>query len=368
MNSPKSLDSGYEPAPPGRPAETVSGERAMPLENAVVLPVDPAQSFALFTRPEGLRRWMAITARIEPYDAGVYRWTVTPGHTAVGAVVEADPGQRLVLSWGWEGHGDPAPGESTVTVTLAPAPDGTEIRLVHEGLTEQQAARHAEGWSHYLDRLVAAALQGDAGPDEWAAVPDPLDELSCAEATLAVVQHVLRALEPADLARQTPCSQYDVVQLADHLMRSLTIIGSAAGAQLPPRDLDAPLETQVADAGQAVLEAWRRRGVDGTVELNANQVPAAVPVGILCLELLVHAWDFAFATDRRVVVSDTVTEYVLTVAGKVITPAARNSAGFAAPVAVGAFAPVLDRLIAFTGHRPVHPTGLTSPIRADPGS
>lgn len=82
----------------------------MPLENAVVLPVDPAQSFALFTRPEGLRRWMAITARIEPYDAGVYRWTVTPGHTAVGAVVEADPGQRLVLSWGWEGYGDPAPG------------------------------------------------------------------------------------------------------------------------------------------------------------------------------------------------------------------------------------------------------------------
>lgn len=36
----------------------------MPLEKAVVLPVDPAQSFALFTRPEGLRRWMATAARM----------------------------------------------------------------------------------------------------------------------------------------------------------------------------------------------------------------------------------------------------------------------------------------------------------------
>jgi uncharacterized protein (TIGR03086 family) len=150
----------------------------------------------------------------------------------------------------------------------------------------------------------------------------------------------------------TPGKEYDVSQLADHLMRSLAIVGSAAGAQLPPRDLDAPLETQVADAAQAVLEAWRRRGLDGMVELNTDQVPAAMPVGILSLEFLVHAWDFAIATGRQVVVSEPVSDYVLEVAGKVITPAARNYAGFAEPVAIGSCAPVLDRLIACTGRRP----------------
>lgn len=133
---------------------------------------------------------------------------------------------------------------------------------------------------------------------------------------------------------------------------SLAIIGAAAGAQLAPRDVDAPLETQVADAAQAVMEAWRRRGLAGTVELNSNQVPATVPVGILCLEFLVHAWDFAIATGSQVIASEPVSEYVLAVAGKVITPATRNSAGFAAPAAVGSFAPVLDRLIAFTGRQP----------------
>jgi len=330
----------------------------MPFEKAVVVPLEPASTFALITEPDRLRRWMTIAARVELRAGGTYRWTVTPGHTAGGTVVEVEPGKRVVFSWGWEEHGDPAPGGSTVTVTLTPVDAGTEVRLVHDGLTEEQAARHAEGWNHFLDRLVAAGRYGDAGPDEWAAAPGTLDELSCAEATLGVLQQVLRGLDTADLSKPTPCKEYDVSQLADHLMRSITILGSAAGAQLPPRDSDAPLETQVADAAQATLEAWRGRGLDGTVELNSQQAPAAVPVGILCLEFLVHAWDFAIATGREVVVSKPVSEFVLAVAGKVITAAARNHAGFAEPTAIGAFAPVLDRLIAFTGRQPTsaHPS------------
>ncbi len=73
---------------------------------------------------------------------------------------------------------------------------------------------------------------------------------------------------------------------------------------------------------------------------------------ILCLEFLVHAWDFAIATDRQVVVSEELSQFVLGLAVKIITPASRSSGGFAAPVAAEALAPVLDRLIAFTGRDP----------------
>src|SRR5262249_42524942 len=155
----------------------------------------------------------------------------------------------------------------------------------------------------------------------------------CAEATLAVLQHVLRGLDSADLTKQTPCSEFNVGQLADHLMRSMTIIGVAAGAQLPARDTDAPLEVQVADAAQRVLEAWRRRGVEATVELNGREVPATMPLGALSLEFLVHAWDLAMAAAREVVVSEPVSDYVLGIAGKVITPEMRGYAGFDEPVA-----------------------------------
>lgn len=68
------------------------------------------------------------------------------------------------------------------------------MRLTHEGLSGQQEVAHAEGWNHYLDRLVAEATNGDAGADEWAAAPDPVNELIAADATLAVLERVLRSL------------------------------------------------------------------------------------------------------------------------------------------------------------------------------
>ena len=94
----------------------------------------------------------------------------------------------MMFTFGWEEDADLPPGASTVTVTLTPVDGGTEVRLVHDGLTDEQAVRHAEGWNHFLGRLVDAGRDGDAGPDDWAAAPDPIDELSCAEATLAVLQ------------------------------------------------------------------------------------------------------------------------------------------------------------------------------------
>ncbi len=323
----------------------------MTFDKSVVVPLDPEATFALITQPERLRRWMTVAARVELRPAGDYRWTVTPGHTAAGTVVDVEPGKRVVFSWGWE-DGDPAPGGSTVTVTLTPVDAGTEVRLVHDGLNGEQAAHHAVGWNHFLDRLVAAGRDGDAGPDEWAAAPDPLNELVCAEATLAVLQGVLRDLDSTDLTKQTVCTEYTVAQLADHVMGSITTLGGCAGARMPKRDQDAPLEVQVADAAQAALEAWRRRGLEGTVELGTQQVPAALPVNVLSLEFLVHAWDFARATGRDVVVSESVADYALELAGMVITPEARGFAGFAEAVDTGPDARVLDRLIAFTGRQP----------------
>jgi len=323
----------------------------MTFDKSVVVPLDPDATFALITEPERLRRWMAVAARVELRPGGDYRWTVTPGHTAAGTIVDVEPGNRVVFSWGWE-DGDPAPGGSTVTLTLTPVDAGTEVRLEHDGLTDEQAAHHAVGWNHFMDRLVAAGRDGDAGRDEWAAAPDPLDELVCAEATLAVLQGVLRDLDSVDLTKQTACTEYTVAQLADHVMGSIATLGGCAGARMPERDENAPLETQVADAAQAALEVWRRRGLEGTVELGPQEVPAVLPVNILSLEFLVHAWDFARATGREVVVSEPVSDYALQLAGEVITPEARGFAGFADSVETAADAAVLDRLIAFTGRQP----------------
>ncbi|MGB9036149.1 MAG: SRPBCC family protein, partial [Paeniglutamicibacter sp.] len=126
----------------------------MSIEKSVFLPIDPEAAFELVTRPDRLRRWQVVAARMDLRAGGEYRWTVTPGHWAAGTIKEVDAGKRLVFDWGWEGSDSAA---STVTITLEPADGGTRLTLVHEGLAAGEVAGHTEGWNHFLERLVRLA-------------------------------------------------------------------------------------------------------------------------------------------------------------------------------------------------------------------
>jgi uncharacterized protein (TIGR03086 family) len=320
----------------------------MPFQKSVLVPLSADDTFALITEPDRLRRWQVITARVDLRAGGDYRWTVIPGNSAAGTFTEVEPGRRVVFTWGWEGSADVPPGASTVTITLEPAAGGTMVHLVHEGLTAEQEASHAAGWTHYLGRLVTAATAGDAGADEWAAAPPDLDPVSAAEATLATCQLVLRGVAEADYHHATVCPEFDVTQLADHLIGSVNFLCGVAGAA-PAGIGSGPLEARLAAAAQASLEAWHARGLDGEVKVGPHEMPAGAALGILSVEFLVHAWDFAQATGQRVVVSDEVAQHVLGVARQIISPETRAGGNFADPVEAGPDAVLLDRLVAFTG-------------------
>jgi uncharacterized protein (TIGR03086 family) len=323
----------------------------MAFEKSVLVPLNADATFALITEPDRLRRWQVITARVDLRAGGDFRWTIIPGNSAAGTFTEVEPGRRVVFTWGWEGSAELPPGASTVTITLEPADGGTLVHLVHEGLTAEQADSHAAGWNHYLGRLVTAAADGDAGADEWGVVPEP-GPVTAAEATLAVCQRVLRGVAAADYHRPTVCTEFDVTGVAEHLIGSVTFLGTAAGpgagTAAVPAD-GATLEARVAAAAQAMLEAWTVRGVDGTIKVGPHEMPAGLALGIGSVEFLVHAWDFAQATGQQLTVPDGISEYVLDVAGQIITPEARAGGSFADPVQAGPDAGLLDRLIAFTG-------------------
>lgn len=185
------------------------------------------------------------------------------------------------------------------------------------------------------------------GPDS-----PPTDELESAEATLAVLVHVLHGIASDDLTKQTPCAEFDVAALTDHLLRSIQLVGEAAGAQLPERAASDSVERQVVLAARPTLDAWHRRGLDGTVAFGPNDVPATMMAGILSIEFLVHAWDYAQAVGREVNAPDSLSDYVLGVITKILRPEGRAGAGFDPPVEVASDADALTRLIAFTGRRP----------------
>lgn len=186
-----------------------------------------------------------------------------------------------------------------------------------------------------------------SGPDS-----PPTDELECAEASLGVLQNVLHPIANDDWSRQTACREFDIAKLTDHLMNSITVIGGAAGAELPERDATDSVERQVVAAARPALDAWHLRGLDGSVSFGQGEAPARVMAGVLCIEFLIHAWDYAMAMGSTVDAPDSLSDYVMGLAQVIITPQGRTNVGFDDPVAVQADAKALDRLIAYTGRNP----------------
>ncbi|MGD1240162.1 TIGR03086 family metal-binding protein [Mycobacterium seoulense] len=180
----------------------------------------------------------------------------------------------------------------------------------------------------------------------------PTDELHSAEDTLGVLQRVLHTIAADDLSRQTPCSEFDVAQLTDHLLKSITALGGMVGADIPgPAEGDS-VEGQVIAAARPALDAWHRRGLDGSVPFGKGEMPAKDACAVLSIEFLVHAWDYAAAVGHELNAPEPLSEYVLGLARHIIRPEFRGGAGFDDPVDVPEEAGALEQLVAFTGRNP----------------
>ncbi len=140
----------------------------------IEIAASPETVWELLVDPAKAQTWWGQDVTLEPTPGGTLRIVVTPRSVACGEIVEIDPPRRLVYTFGWEvGGAGPElvpPGSSTVEIDLIPASAGTTLRLVHRGLPDEASKlSHAEGWQHYVGRLLVVAAGGDPGPDPWAA-------------------------------------------------------------------------------------------------------------------------------------------------------------------------------------------------------
>jgi uncharacterized protein (TIGR03086 family) len=179
-----------------------------------------------------------------------------------------------------------------------------------------------------------------------------MESFECASVTLAACRSVLRRLTVDDLTRPSPCAEYTVGEVGEHVVRSMVLLASVAEAAGPAGGLAVGLlDERVAVTAEAALAAWRRRGLGGSVAVGRSTLPASLAVEIIPLELLVHGWDMARATGSGIDVPPEVASHVLGCARSLITVDKRGRS-FAAEVPAGPSATVLERLIAFTGRQP----------------
>lgn len=177
---------------------------------------------------------------------------------------------------------------------------------------------------------------------------DPLQTIDGAQASL---RDVVTQLDATDGGRPTPNAKFDIDQLTEHLQNSIKLLGAAAGAEVQLSSEGSVADRLLPQLQQAV-DAWQRRGLDGTVELPFGEYPADVAARILGVELLVHSWDYATAAGRTIDPAPELAASVLESARLIIQPERRDGDFFADEVDVPADASALTKLIAFTGRNP----------------
>lgn len=173
---------------------------------------------------------------------------------------------------------------------------------------------------------------------------------------------LIRTIETDQLGAPTPCREYDVGQLVNHLLFwGPSLEGAARKESIPPpedddRDivlthgdwavaLEAQLERLVAAWSEPV--AW-----EGTTTMGSPmELPAPMVGGMVLGELVVHGWDLARATGQQ---PQWAAEIIETTHQQMaeIAEQGRQMGVFGPEVPVPKTGSTLDRMLGLTGRDP----------------
>ena len=130
----------------------------------------PDRVFDHFVDPNLLVRWMGDFARLEAADGGMFSVDIN-GVLIRGHFIRIDRPRLIEIAWGEAGNAAMPPGATRLRVTFEARGAQTRVVLEHSGLAPAEAAKHAIGWPHFIERLAVAAAGGDPGPDPWKSAP-----------------------------------------------------------------------------------------------------------------------------------------------------------------------------------------------------
>ena len=189
-----------------------------------------------------------------------------------------------------------------------------------------------------------------------------MDILDLGPATATMRRLVLSTTDD-QLALPTPCTDYTVGDLVEHVGGLTVAFTGAAHKQVVPGSegggsgdasrLEAGWRDRIARDLDVLAEAWRTPAAyDGMTAAGGVDLPGAVAARVALNEVVVHGWDLATATGQRFDPDPaSVQECLDFVAGFEVPPEAGDGP-FGPPVDPPADATDLERLVALTGRDP----------------
>jgi len=169
---------------------------------------------------------------------------------------------------------------------------------------------------------------------------------------------LIDGLRPEHLAQPTPCSEWNVRALLNHLV-ALHLESAAAVAHGPSPDWSADHvgddpAAAFAAAASASEAAFRVPGVlDRSYRMPWGETSGEALAGLLMMDTVIHSWDLAAATSAPTALDPELCEDVLARGQRMMRPEYRTpEAGFGPALPIGPDAPACDRLAAFFGRQP----------------
>jgi uncharacterized protein (TIGR03086 family) len=172
----------------------------------------------------------------------------------------------------------------------------------------------------------------------------------------------VRTITPDQLANQTPCAEYDVRALVNHLLFWGPSLAAAGRKEIvpPPASTESEVDLTTGDWRSALLttlddmvtawtpeEAWE----GATRIIGPTETPARVIGSMIVGELVVHGWDLASATQQELALDGDLLAYLFDEVS-VGAEQGRQMGVYGPEVPVPSDAPTLDRILGLTGRGP----------------
>jgi uncharacterized protein (TIGR03086 family) len=177
-----------------------------------------------------------------------------------------------------------------------------------------------------------------------------MDVIDSLEQTFTHAQGVIDKVEEHQHRDKTPCEEWTVRDLLEHMIGVVAGLGAAAGGGPPePFVLAADPAAQFRGAAAAALAGWRTPGVlDRVVDGGPGPMPGRVLAAINVLDTATHTWDLATATGQPAELPEPVAVAAMEASQRIVSPQLRPGR-FGPELAAPAGASTTERLVAFLG-------------------
>jgi uncharacterized protein (TIGR03086 family) len=203
---------------------------------------------------------------------------------------------------------------------------------------------------HGRDREAAELASHRLAPLTQGAFMDPRDQL---DEILPLLDTLVASLDDAQLDAATPCANFAVRDVLEHMIGGATLFAAAFRGETPAPPEDAHDLVVAFPAAMAELRAAVRSpgALERTIAAPFGDVPGEMFARFVAMDGLVHGWDIATATGQPYHPPAAVVAEVEGFTRQAISDGMRDGDTFAAAIEPPAGASPLVQLVAFTGRR-----------------